>query len=283
MCQNVQDDALVVNVDRGAVEQILLNLATNARDAIGENGTIVVEVSEAAPADPPAPSGEGTEPHGFACVSFRDDGAGMDPTMLSRIFEPFFTTKDPGAGTGLGMPMIHGLMQAQGGTVEVESTRGVGTTVRLYFPIVGDIPNEDALLEEPIENVGGDETILIVEDEPAVQRSAIRVLERRGYSVLCARNGQEAFQLVIERAGDIDLVITDVVMPRMRGGQLARALAERGAEIPILFSSGYVASEIAEIGDLLDAGAGFLKKPWSVNELLAAVRRVLDRRARHSA
>jgi len=251
-------------VDQNAMIHVLTNLVTNARDAMPGGGPVRIAVRRIE-----ADSGGS----GLGVIEVEDAGEGMSAEVLSRVFDPFFTTKPAGIGTGLGLPIVQGLMVEQGGSVEVHSEVGRGTTVRLRVPLAADVP---VPLSAPWPGVirGGKETILVVEDEEAIRRSAKRALEQLGYTVLLAEDG--AVALAILRAGrSVDLVVSDSVMPRLGGAELYQRLRDEGIRIPFLLASGYSAHE---------AGAGahprhdlpFLPKPWTLNELTRKVRELLD-------
>ncbi len=265
-----------VLADPGAVEQILLNLATNARDAMPRGGTLTIDVSETR-VEAPRLEAYGLTPLGsFVCLSVADTGVGMDETTRARIFEPFFTTKPPGQGTGLGMAMIYGLVRQHGGFVEVESAAGHGTTVRVFLPATDEAPTD---IRAPQASVvrGGTETILVVEDFAVIRRAARRALERHGYRVLLAEDGEEALRILLEEEEQVDLVITDLVMPKVGGQRLFDAVRQAGKTLPFLFTSGYRQDDRPDEAAVLEPGMPFLRKPWTVPELLAAARDVLDR------
>jgi len=265
-----------VRADAGAIEQILMNLATNARDAMPSGGTFSI-ATERVTLDREAVVRTGcANPGAYAVITVRDTGAGMDATTLQRVFEPFFTTKAVGSGTGLGMAMVYGLVTQHGGRVNVASEVGKGTTVTLYFP-AAEAPAHAAPCPRERERRGGTETILVVEDEPGLRRAAQRVLEKHGYTVLLAQNGTEALSILAKMDGQVRLVLTDVVMPEMGGAQLYRAIRAMGKTMPVVFSSGYTARDIEE-ASALEPGLPFLSKPWSVQEILERVREVLDAR-----
>lgn len=253
-----------------------MNLVTNARDAITSSGTIVIAVDAVTlDRDDCALLGAGS-PGSWVVLSVGDTGSGMSEDVRQRLFEPFFTTKEPGAGTGLGMAVVFGLVQDHGGFVTVDSAPGEGTTVRVHFPAqAAAAPGEAG--EAPAALPRGTETLLIVEDEEALRAFARRALERHGYRVLTAANGLEALNVLRAEGPAVALVVTDMVMPRMGGAQLERAMRERGYVAPVLFTSGYAARTTDE-QRLQDGGVPFLAKPWTVSELLRKVREVLDAR-----
>jgi two-component system, cell cycle sensor histidine kinase and response regulator CckA len=261
-----------VRADAGAVEQILLNLATNARDAMPEGGVLelgldVVEVDEE--------SGGGAG--AYVCLSVRDNGSGMDERTRARIFEPFFTTKEQGKGTGLGMAMVYGLVGQHDGFVTVGSTPGRGTTVRVHFPLYRGACAVPPHAGGRAELQGGTETILLAEDEEPIRRATKRILEKWGYRVLEAADGAEALAVLAAREAEIDLVISDVMMPKVGGRRIYQALRERGSALPVLFISGYT-DEVWTDADPIATDARFLGKPWTVTELVAHVRAALDER-----
>jgi signal transduction histidine kinase len=259
-----------VRADRGAIEQILLNLVTNSRDAMPGGGELVIELT----AELPDPGGTEDE---LGCVrlTVRDHGTGMDAATLARVFEPFFTTKQFGKGTGLGMAMVYGLMQQLGGGVELESEPGEGTAVHLWFTATRELAEEPAGDSGDGVPGGRGELILLAEDEAPLRRAAVRILEGLGYRVLAAEDGIEALELHAAHAADIALVVTDVAMPRLNGPDLLDALRRRGVQVPVLFASGYAAPPYAPGGE---AGLRFLEKPWTVDQLARGVRDALDAR-----
>jgi PAS domain S-box-containing protein len=262
--------------DAGAIDQILMNLVTNARDAISGSGTIVIGVEGVAlDHDDCELLGAGT-PGDWVVLSVADTGAGMTEDVRQRLFEPFFTTKEAGAGTGLGLAVVFGLVQDHGGFVTVESAPGAGTTVRVHFPArAAAAPGEPG--EAPAALPRGTETVLVVEDEEALRAFARRALEKHGYAVRTAADGLEALEVLATEGAAVALVVTDMVMPRMGGPQLERAMRERGYTVPVLFTSGY-AARTADEQRLRDGGVPFLAKPWTVADLLRKVREELDAR-----
>ena len=266
----------VVSADEGALEQILFNLVTNARDAMPDGGVLRIEVQRVVvDGEHKALAGWGAPRGEYALVCVGDTGHGMDEATKERIFDPFFTTKPPGLGTGLGLAMIYGLVKQQDGFIEIESRVGEGTTVDLYFPLVKDGVHDETLDAVTVAASEGTETILLVEDEAAIRRAAKRLLEKKGYTVLLANDGVEALDIFNRHESDIDLVISDVVMPRLGGRQLYETLKRQDKFTRFLFTSGYTARDMRDT-DSLDPGWPFLQKPWDVDELLRRVREVLD-------
>jgi two-component system, cell cycle sensor histidine kinase and response regulator CckA len=267
-----------VRADHGQMEQVLLNLAVNARDAMPKGGTLLVEtknvdLDEAYVAAHPA----GT-PGPYVMLAATDDGCGMDAATLARIFEPFFTTKPAGKGTGLGLATVYGIVKQSGGFIWVYSAPGQGCTFRVYLPRV-----EDPATDRPVSGTArrpppkGTETVLLVEDDDLVRRFARDVLERAGYSVHEAASGPEAVNVARLNAGAIQLVLSDVVMPEMSGTVLMRRLDGIGVKAPVLFMSGHPADAVALRG-VGARDAPLLQKPFTVGDLLFKVRRVLDAR-----
>ena len=268
-----ESEAIKILADSGAIEQVLLNLATNARDAMPRGGTLQLETRRVDVARPP----DGALPGSYGCLTVRDNGIGMEERVRARAFEPFFTTKPPGEGSGLGMAMIYGLTQQHGGFLELDSELGRGTTVRVYLPLARD-DQPLAELNAPSPGLrGGAEKILLVEDEDGLRRVAQRALERVGYRVVTAMDGMEALEAYREHADSVDLIITDVVMPKLGGLALYRTLRQEGHLVRFLFTSGYAAHEIVR-GDLPDGDLSLLQKPWTLADLTHRVREVLDRK-----
>lgn len=263
-----------ISADAGAIEQMLLNLATNARDAMPDGGKLLIDVSRVElDAEWCATHGWG-RPGQYVCLSVTDSGVGIEPGIRERIFEPFFTTKPQGAGTGLGLSMVYGLMRQHDGYVEVYSELHHGTSVNLYFPAQTPVAADGAPF--PGADVrGGTETILIADDEEAIRRSLSRVLERHGYSVYTVGDGVEALAVMQTHASEIALIISDVVMPRMGGRELYQQLREANVQVPFLFTSGYAAREVWE-AVALRSDVPFLHKPWAMSDLLIKVRAVID-------
>jgi CheY-like chemotaxis protein len=212
------------------------------------------------------------KPGDYVVIAVADTGVGIPPEARDRIFEPFFTTKETGKGTGLGLATVYGVVQQHGGFVTVDSTPGQGSTFQVYLPAAAGPPEEQPAAREETPR-GGSETILIVEDEPGVQGVTQRALERRGYRVLTARDGAEAQELLRARSGGVDLVLLDLIMPRMTGGEMHRWLREHFPAVRVVFATGYGA-DFPPVGG--ESAPPVLRKPYSPDELLATVRAVLD-------
>jgi two-component system cell cycle sensor histidine kinase/response regulator CckA len=265
-----------VKADPGQLEQVLLNLVLNARDAMPDGGTVTLETCnvaltpEYAALKPVATIVPG--PHILLTVS--DTGAGMDRQTVGRAFEPFFTTKAVGDGTGLGLATVYGVVKQSGGYIWLYSEPGQGTTFKIYLPVVGAAPAEPGRHDSmPVALEG--ETVLVVEDEPSVRMIIGRVLREQGYRVLEAPHGQEALAIAGDPATRIDLIIADVVMPGLGGRELATRLAEQRPDVPILFTSGYTGHDVVERG-LIERDWPFLAKPVAPEALARKVRELLD-------
>jgi len=267
-----------VKADPNQLEQVILNLGVNARDAMPNGGTLLIRTSNVrldgtAPAQMsnPLPSGD------YVVLSVTDTGAGMDEETKSRIFEPFFTTKGPGKGTGLGLATVYGIVRQSGGGISVESEPGRGSTFRIF------LPHENAPVDyfkeqpAPIERAHESETVLVVEDEEIVRQLVCDVLEQQGYHVLCAAHGREALDLARSFDGPIDLLITDVVMPQMNGQELAETLSFLRPEMKVLFVSGYSDNDLGDHG-ILDQHIELLQKPFTPHQLSRKIREIIGGR-----
>jgi PAS domain S-box-containing protein len=265
-----------VKVDPSQVDQILTNLLVNARDAITGVGTVTIQTANSTVDQDACTDHPGLVPGEYVRLVASDDGCGMDTDTQSHLFEPFFTTKELGKGTGLGLATVYGIVTQNNGFIDVDTEPGRGTTFSIYLPRhLGNA--EPSRLDDPASATApGRETILLVEDEPAILALATTVLERKGYTVLAARTPGEAIRLATQHARPIHLLMTDVIMPEMNGRDLARTLLSLYPRIGRLFMSGYTADVIAHHG-VLDPDVSFLQKPFSVKELAAKVRETLDR------
>jgi nitrogen-specific signal transduction histidine kinase/ActR/RegA family two-component response regulator len=277
----VESDApLTISGDTGAVEQMLFNLATNARDAMPEGGLLQLRVYRAWLDEEHRRTQGWGSPGEYVVLAVSDTGRGMSAKVRARVFEPFFTTKEVGKGTGLGMAMVYGLVTQHRGFADLHSEEGKGTVVRLYFPAVRALAQPAAPAPTTVA-VGGRERILVVDDEDGVRRSAVRVLSRFGYVVEEAADGEGALALVSDRPSRFDLILSDVVMPRMSGMALYRELRRRDGGARVLLMSGHTAEDIDALDDPA-AEVKFIHKPWSVTDLLKRVREVLDEAAKAS-
>ena len=266
-----------VRIDPVQVDQLLANLVVNARDAIGPSvGRLTIETSEVAFDEEYCRNHAGFVQGRYVMLAVSDDGRGMDPEERASIFEPFFTTKDPGQGTGLGLATVYGIVKQNHGFINVYSEPGQGTTFRLYLPAQSGAPTDvhvDASAETP--RALHHETILMVEDEPAILEIGQRILSGLGYRVLAASTPDEALTVATAHEGTVDLLLTDVVMPGMNGRELARHLREVEPGLACLYMSGYTTNVIAHQG-MLEDGVHFIQKPFSRHELGMSVREALD-------
>jgi two-component system, cell cycle sensor histidine kinase and response regulator CckA len=263
-------------VDPGQIQQILMNLAGNARDAMPHGGRLSIRTSAVhINARDRVPALGGLE---GACVklSVRDNGSGMPPEVFSHLFEPFFTTKEAGHGTGLGLATVYGIVRQSGGGILVESLPGQGTAFDLYFPASkkSEVPAQGA---PPPEAAGGQETILLVEDEAQIREVLKRSLSLKGYTVYEASQGAAALELFKKFGSSIDLIITDMIMPQMGGKELTLAIRRERPDARILFMSGYTDQHTMKNGLLTDRSF-FLQKPFNISDLLAKVRDLLENR-----
>jgi len=263
-----------VRADRAQVEQILLNLAVNARDAMPSGGGFSLRVLDVE-VEQPVATRLATVPIGsYVLVEAADTGEGIDPAILHRIFEPFFTTKPRGKGTGLGLASVYGIMRQSGGHIMVESTPGAGSIFRLYFPRVTDALSTEEPPVPPTSSIPGSGTILLVEDEVALMSVAQRILTLAGYHVLAAPNAEQALELAAGHPGPIHLLVTDVIMPGESGPVLAERLLRQRPRLRVLFISGYTGDELGAHG-VLDRGVALLQKPFTARELTDRVRDAL--------
>jgi PAS domain S-box-containing protein len=274
-------DAGQIRADRGQLEQVLINLVLNARDALTGHGRVTVETARAVWDAPYARRHEGVEiPLGpYVMLAVSDTGCGMDANLQARIFEPFFTTKAIGQGTGLGLSTVYGIVKQSGGFVWVYSELGEGSVFKVYLPEAGAAQIPDQPFEPTEAPQGGSETILVIEDEEIVRNLASRGLRDHGYTVVEASNGAEALDHIQQYPDTIDLVISDVVMPEMGGRELAQRLAQLDPDLPILFMSGYTGEDVVQRG-LLDPSAPFQQKPFTPRTLASKVRGMLDQHPR---
>jgi CheY-like chemotaxis protein len=263
-------------VDAGMLDQVLMNLLVNARDAMPGGGLLSIETAEKIFTDEEARFIPDVTPGRHVCLRVTDTGCGIRSEILPRIFEPFFTTKEPGKGTGLGLATVFGIVKQHGGVIQVESEVGLGTTFQIFLRATEPEKVAATKVSKQLKWRGGEETILLVEDEPEVRMVTSVVLERHGYQVLEAGDGVEALRIWERHAGSIDLLLTDIVMPEgISGQELAGRLREGRPKLPVIFTSGY-SPEIAGKELTLKPGQNFIPKPSRPQELLETVRRCLD-------
>ena len=267
-------DTWAVRVDASQLEQVLMNLAVNARDAMPGGGSLVLATRNVSLASGETPVGLSVPAGDYAELTVRDTGTGMDAITRARVFEPFFTTKPAPEGTGLGLSMAYGIIRQSNGFITVDSVVGDGTTFRILLPRAGRAkPLAAPVVVPPPE--GHRPTVLVVEDEDAVRRITCRVLERLGYTVLSAANGEEALTLVDASRPALHLLVSDLIMPHMSGRELVAQMLGAYPELRVLFVSGYSDEAVGHLG-ILERGMAFLQKPFSIESLGEAVRRVLD-------
>ncbi len=271
----VDDDLPTIDADADAMEQILINLGTNARDAMPEGGSLRIELRSVELDDRQA-VGIGGRSGEFVSLAVRDGGVGMSIETREMAFEPFFTTKAPEHGSGLGLAIVHGLMEQHCGFATLESQPGAGTTVTAYFPKHGvSVPATESV-PQVAEPRGGTETILVAEDEASIREVARAALEGHGYTVMLAADGEEALALLRDHGSEIDLVVTVMVMPKLGGSELRREASRLAPEVRFLLTTGYAARDVPAMGSEHPPEAPLLEKPWTVQELRARVREALD-------
>jgi len=266
----------LINADPGQLEQVLINLAVNARDAMPGGGALTITTDNAVLSDEHGERHLGAAPGKYVMLAVTDTGSGMTREVQQRLFEPFYTTKGPGKGTGLGLATVHGIVKQSGGDVYVYSELGHGTTFKVYFPRLTKAA-EVVMTTAEHRTVAprGSETILLAEDDESLRALGARVLGALGYEVLVARTGAEALKIVAQHKGPIDLIATDVVMPEMNGSQLVEKVLEARPTIRVLFMSGYTDDEVMRRG-VIDGQTAFLQKPFTPDLLAHKVREVLD-------
>jgi two-component system, cell cycle sensor histidine kinase and response regulator CckA len=268
-----------IKADRGQMEQVILNLAVNARDAMPQGGRLTISTRNGELRETLAGSHARIPPGEYVVLTVSDNGVGMHGEVQARIFEPFFTTKGPGQGTGLGLAIVYGVIKQTGGWITVCSEIGSGTTFDIYFP---QVQGEEAELEPilkikapPASAALGTETVLLVEDQDGIRELVREFLEKNGYSVLHAADGNEACKIAGEYKHPIHLLLTDVVMPNMGGRELAHRMAQHRAQMKVLFMSGYP-DHATWSSEIADDSVAVLQKPFSLDALARKVRSLLD-------
>ena len=270
------DDLGTVKADPGQIEQVIMNLAVNARDAMQKGGKLTIETANVELDEHYARNHVAVTPGRYAMLSVSDTGVGMTPEVRDRVFEPFFTTKGRDKGTGLGLSTVYGIVKQSGGNIWVYSEPGKGTTFKIYLPRV-DEPLEEAREKVVQKEIAGrGETILVVEDEEKVRQLTVQILTKNGYTVLEAPQGDEASYICKQHKGPIHLMVMDVVMPGMNGRELAKSLASYHPEMKVLYMSGYTDNAIVHHG-ILERGLNFIQKPFTMDGLLGKIREVLDK------
>lgn len=265
-----------MKADPGQIEQVLMNLAVNARDAMPKGGTLTIQTRSVTVSDAQANLRPGLRPGPHALLAVSDTGEGIPDDVRPHIFEPFFTTKEVGQGTGLGLATVYGIVKQSGGVIDVVTARGKGTTFNIYFPLSTGDATQPLQQYSVTSGLSGTETILLVEDANALRAVATRILTSNGYKVLAAENGEAALRVFRKSGDQIDALLTDVVMPELGGRELAAIILADRPDLPILFMSGY--TETSALGKLgASKGHGFIGKPFTPEALLRQLREVLDR------
>jgi signal transduction histidine kinase/CheY-like chemotaxis protein len=272
---NLSPELYPVKIDPGQFEQVLVNLAVNARDAMPEGGTLVIETRTLELSQEYCAQHSPLQPGAFVLLAVSDTGHGMSQAVKDRLFEPFFTTKPMGQGTGLGLATIFGAVKQAGGSIEVYSEVNLGTAFKIYLPGVEEQAEKLVVPRYALKMPTGHETVLLVEDEASVRELGQRVLKRLGYRVLVAANGGEAFMIAEKHSDDIDLLMTDVIMPGMNGHELAQRLRTIHPEMKVLFTSGYTEDVIVHHG-VLEKEIEFIGKPYNIGSLARKLREVLE-------
>jgi signal transduction histidine kinase/ActR/RegA family two-component response regulator len=267
-----------VRTDPGQLEQVVMNVVVNARDAMPGGGKLIIETANAQVDQTYAGPNVDLKPGSYVVLAISDTGMGMDPETVTHLFEPFFTTKAPGKGTGLGLATAYGIVKQSGGAISVYSEPGRGTTVKIYLPSAEAKLAAEAAEQEPAAALRGSETILVLEDEARVRKLVCEVLAGRGYHVLEAVRGEEAIRMAKEHKGRIHLLLADVVMPEMSGPQALEQIRARYPNMKVLFMSGYTDEAMVHHG-ILDSGVPFLQKPFLPETLARKVREVLASQA----
>jgi CheY-like chemotaxis protein len=268
------EDLAPVNADPTQLDQILMNLALNARDAMPDGGKLVIETANVILDEEYTRNHLGTTPGQHALLTVSDTGAGMGKDTLKHIFEPFFTTKEIGKGTGLGLAMVYGIVRQHGGHIWCYSEPGKGTIFKIYLPALVSDEDIEQTQVGPMPQ-GGSETILLVDDEENIRDLGSRILTKAGYTVILASNGKEALEVYERRGSEIALVMLDLIMPEMGGKQCLDSLLSLNSSVKVVVASGYSAD--GPTSDVLAAGAkGFVNKPYDIRKVLEVVRRVID-------
>jgi CheY-like chemotaxis protein len=264
-----------IKVDPVQIEQIIMNLAINSRDAMPQGGKLIVETKNCVLDEKYLRKYPYVEPGAYVCLMVSDTGSGMNEETLSKIFEPFFTTKTNGEGTGLGLSMVYGITQQSGGHISCYSEVDKGTIFKIYLPRVDDPVDTVSSSPELAVFSTGKETILVVEDDMTVREMIEDILIQSGYSVLVASSGSETLSIWDKKADEIDLLITDVVMPGMSGSELAKKLTTDKPQLKVLYMSGYTLNVISQY-DMEGEGIDFIQKPFNATDLTVKIREIME-------
>jgi nitrogen-specific signal transduction histidine kinase len=262
--------------DTGQIEQVIMNLAVNARDAMPEGGKLIIETSESALTADDVKDIKNMEPGPYLLLTVKDNGKGMNQEIMEKIFEPFFTTKEVGEGTGLGMSTVFGIIKQHQGHIKIDSEPNKGTTFQIFLPITSDIASHMSIIEN-IQASGGTETIMVVDDDHMTKKVLEDTLLSLGYTVFAALSGDESLTIARDKAVDIHLLITDIIMPGTNGKELAEHFKNIYPHLKILFISGYSDNIITSLGIAPDKSLSFLQKPISPTVLAQKIRTLLDR------
>ncbi len=272
---HLEDSLATVNADPVQMEQIIMNLVVNARDAMPEGGKLTLRTENVTLDEEYCRVHPGAKPGNYLLLAISDTGTGMDSEILEHLFEPFFTTKGAGKGTGLGLAVVYGIVKQHGGYVTCDSEPGTGTMFRIYLPAIEEQEVVSDKAEEDLKLLGGTETILLVDDEDVVRDLGEMILGESGYKVLAAKNGREALEIHRKEGQGISLVIMDLIMPEMGGMECLKQLLKIDPQVNVVVASGYSAD--ASVKETIRMGVkGFVTKPFRIKELLREVRRVLD-------
>jgi two-component system cell cycle sensor histidine kinase/response regulator CckA len=269
-------DLGTVEIDPAQLDQILVNLCANARDAIADSGKVTIETGVAVLDGSFCETHESCVPGEYVRLSVSDTGCGMSTEVLEHLFEPFFTTKEPGKGTGLGLPTVYGIVRQNRGAIDVVSAPSLGSAIAIYLPRRTERPSSPSPKPAVKAAPGAGQTLLVVEDEPSVLRLTARILTGQGYRVIATRTPAEALSAVATHSSEIALLVTDVIMPEMNGRELAEQLLAARPKLKVLYMSGYAAEVISGRG-VLDTGTALLQKPFTAEDLAASVRAALGR------
>jgi signal transduction histidine kinase len=273
LVSHIEEGLWMVSADRGQMEQVLFNLTINARDAMASGGLVTIDTANIDVDESYAATHPGMKPGRYVRLRVSDTGSGMEESVLQHVFEPFYSTKPHGQGTGLGLPTVYGIIAQVGGEIQLYSEPGIGTTCRVLIPATDAKPTKIEI-ESSLKDRRGSETVLVVEDEDLLREVTKRILEKHGYAVLACSSGPEAIELVRHHESDVDLLLTDVFMPKMLGTEVAQKIHDLIPELRILYMSGYAQPVL---GSTLDNDVALLEKPYSEDQLLKKVRDSIDR------